>query len=265
MLRLAGFETSTAEIQGVRIELAQKGSGRPILFLHPGQGFWGAEQALGGLSCLGRVIAPSHPGFGASALPPSMTTVGDLAYFYLDLIDILALDDLTVVGASFGGWIAAEIGVRCAHAMARLVLVDSLGIKTGDRETRDIADLHAVEDAELPKLLFADPAHHAPDYKSLPDEDLLLIARNNEALTLFGWRPYMHNPKLLHRLQRIRVPTLVLWGAEDRVVGETYGRRFASAIRAARFELIPHAGHLPYVEQPEAFNARVCRFLDEAA
>lgn len=261
LLRLCGFETGFADIHGVRVELAQKGHGRPILFLHPGQGFWGAQRALDGLARLGRVIAPSHPGFGASALPPSMTTVDDLAYFYLDLIEVLALDDVVVVGASFGGWIAAEIGVRCAHAMAKLVLVDPLGIKVGDRETRDIADLHAVDDAELCKLLFADPDRHGPHYDTLPDEDLVLIAKNNEALTLFGWQPYMHNPKLRNRLRRIPVPTLVIWGAEDRIVGDPYGRAFAAAIPGAQFEVIPGAGHLSYVEQPDIFVAAVESFL----
>lgn len=261
LLRLCGFETEFADIHGVRVELAQKGHGRPILFLHPGQGFWGAQRALDGLARLGRVIAPSHPGFGASALPPSITTVGDLAYFYLDLIDALALDDMVVVGASFGGWIAAEIGVRCAHAMAKLVLVDALGIKVGDRETRDIADLHAVDDAEQCNLLFADPDRHGPHYDKLPDEDLVLIAKNNEALALFGWRPYMHNPKLRSRLRRIPVPTLVIWGAEDRVVRTPYGRAFAAAIPGAQFEVIPGAGHLSYVEQPEMVVAAVENFL----
>src|SRR6185437_5740847 len=176
-------------------------------------------------------------------------------------IEVLALDDLVVIGASFGGWVAAEIGVRCAHAMANLVLVDSLGIKVGNRETRDIADLHAVDDAELCNLLFADPVRHGPNYGTLSDEDLILIAKNNEALTLFGWQPYMHNPKLRNRLRRIPVPTLVIWGAEDRVVRDPYGRAFAAAIPGAQFEVIPGAGHLSYVEQPDMFIAAVKNFL----
>jgi pimeloyl-ACP methyl ester carboxylesterase len=263
MLQLVGFEASIADINGVRIELAQKGKGRPILFLHPGQGFWGATPALDGLSSLGRVLAPWHPGFGGSELPPSINTVDDLAYFYLDLIDVLDLEDLVIVGASFGGWIAAEIAVRCAHSISQLILVDSLGIKVGGRECRDIADLHAVDEAELSNLLYADPTRFGPKYQTLSDADLIQIARNNEALTLFGWQPYMHNPKLLNRLRRIPVPTLVLWGSEDRVVQEDYGRAFASAIPGARFEAISKAGHLSYVEQPERFNAMIRTFLDK--
>ena len=260
---LPGFQISFADIHEVRVEIAEKGSGQPILFLHAGQGFWGARDALNGLSRFGRVIAPSHPGFGASALPPSMTTVDDLAYFYLDFMDVLALKDVIVVGASFGGWIAAEIAVRCSHHMRQLVFVDSLGIKVGSREVRNIADLHAAEDAELLRLLFADPDRNGPNYKTMPDEELLLIAKNNEAFTLFGWQPYMHNPKLRDRLRRISVPTLVIWGADDRVVHESYGRAFADAIPDARFQVIPHAGHLCYVDQSETFTAIVESFIDK--
>jgi pimeloyl-ACP methyl ester carboxylesterase len=262
MLRLEGFEADTANVYGIRLELAQRGRGRPILFLHSGQGFWGATPALHGLSTLGRVLAPSHPGFGASELPSSISTVDDLAYFYLDFIELLDLKDLVIVGASFGGWIAAEIAVRCTHAIAKLVLVDSLGIKVGDRESRDIADLHAVDDGELSNLLYANPARFAPNYQDLTDADLHQIARNMEALTLFGWQPYMHNPKLLGRLRRIRAQTLVLWGAEDRVVRRPYGRAFSAAIPGAKFEVIQRAGHLSYVEQPEAFNSLTRDFLN---
>lgn len=263
MLQLVGFEVGTVTVNGVRIDLAQKGQGRPILFLHPGQGFWGATSALSGLSTLGRVIAPSHPGFSASELPATISTVDDLAYFYLDLIDLLDVRDLVIVGASFGGWIAAEIAVRCAHSISQLILVDALGIKVGGRECRDIADLHAVDDRELSELLYADPVRFGPTYKTLSDSDLIQIGRNAEAFTLFGWQPYMYNPKLLGRLRRIRVPTLVLWGAEDRVVQETYGRAFASAIPGAKFESIPSAGHLSYVERPDTFNSMVKDFLNQ--
>jgi pimeloyl-ACP methyl ester carboxylesterase len=265
MVRLADFETSFANIRGTKVEVASKGDGRPLLFLHPGQGFVGAGTALQKLARLGRVVAPFHPGFGGSELPAAMTTVDDLAYFYLDLIDGLGLRDAVIIGASFGGWLAAEIAVRCSHGFRELILVDALGIKIGSREQRDIADMHAVDDNELASLLYEDPVQHRPIYAALSDEDALTIARSNEALVLFAWRPYMHNPKLLGRLHRIAVPTLVLWGAGDRVVDTGYGRAFSAAIPGARFETIDNAGHLSFVEQPAAFVARIESFLREAA
>jgi len=261
MLQLETFQRTFVEVCGSRIELATKGEGRPILFLHPGQGLLGASPALGKLAQLGRVMAPSHPGFYGSDLRHSITTVDDIAYLYLDLMSSLGLRDVVLIGASFGGWVAAEIAIKCTDRIGQLILVDSLGIKISDRETRDIADMHAVDDDELAALLYENPARHRPDYASLSEADVVTITKNNEAWALFGWRPYMHNPKLLGRLTRIRIPTLVLWGDGDRVVRPSYGRAFAAEIPGALFETIAKAGHLPFVEQPDSFVARVEKFL----
>jgi pimeloyl-ACP methyl ester carboxylesterase len=80
---------------------------------------------------------------------------------------------------------------------------------------------------------------------------------------MYLWEPYAHSPKLLRRLRRIDVPTLVLWGASDRIVTPDYGRAFAAAIPGAEFDLIGAAGHAPQLEQPDAFAERVGRFLSE--
>jgi pimeloyl-ACP methyl ester carboxylesterase len=87
------------------------------------------------------------------------------------------------------------------------------------------------------------------------------IARNRDALCLYGWHPYMYNPQLKRWLGRIRRPTLVLWGASDGVVTPSYGAHYAGLIPGARFEVIPEAGHHPEIEQPEAFADRVITFL----
>ena len=94
-------------INGIRVEMIERGSGRPLLFLHPGIGLAGSAAVIERLAARARVIAPTHPGFGASEQPPDFDCIDDLAYFYLDLIETLDLADLTVVGVSLGGWIAA--------------------------------------------------------------------------------------------------------------------------------------------------------------
>src|SRR5437667_1863631 len=99
-------------VNGIGIECVEKGRGRPLLFLHPGIGIDGSAPALDRLAERARVIAPSHPGFGASELPRAFTTVDELSYFYLDLLDQLDLKDTIVVGVSLGAWIAAEIAVK---------------------------------------------------------------------------------------------------------------------------------------------------------
>jgi pimeloyl-ACP methyl ester carboxylesterase len=103
----------------------------------------------------------------------------------------------------------------------------------------------------------------ARDPKSLPENELILMARSREATGRYGWTPYLHDPKLKGRLHRIHIPTLVLWGEADRVVKPDYGRAFAAAIPGARFAGIENAGHFPHLEQPDAFARRVLDFVEE--
>jgi pimeloyl-ACP methyl ester carboxylesterase len=250
-------------IQDVDLELFDRGSGPPLLYLHDENGWGGSAEILDRLSERFRVLAPSHPGFGRSSLPDWYDSVDDLAYFYLDLLEHLDLQDVRLVGASFGGWIAAEVAVRCSQRLSRLVLVDPLGIKPGDRETADIADVFALPPGEVLRRTWHIPPD-APDMSSTSDDDLAVIARNREALALFTWEPYAHNPKLLRRLHRIRIPTLLIWGASDRIVELGYARAYQTAIPGSKLEIIAEAGHLPLVEQPEQFIARLLPFLLQA-
>jgi pimeloyl-ACP methyl ester carboxylesterase len=173
------------------------------------------------------------------------------------------LRDAIVVGLSLGGWIAAEMAVKTTERMSKLVLVDAVGIKAGNREARDIADIYAVTDKQLAELVYADPQKMARDVKSLPESELVLMARSREATGRYGWTPYLHDPKLKGRLHRIRIPTLVLWGEADRVVKPDYGRSFAAAIEGARFETVEGAGHFPHLEQPGALARRILEFIEE--
>jgi pimeloyl-ACP methyl ester carboxylesterase len=260
-------EISRAEAGGVSIELSERGKGRPILFLHPGHPVGRVDPKAHVLDLLAqnaRVIAPTHPGFGMEAAPPSLTTVDDLAYLYLDLIEAMDLRNCVVVGVSFGGWIAAEIAVKTTERISHLVLADAVGIKEKDRETRDIADIYAVTDKQLAELVYADPARMTRDAKTLPEGELTMMARSRESTGRYGWTPYMHDPKLKGRLHRINIPTLVLWGEADRVVAPDYGRAYAAAIAGARFATIGGAGHFPHLEQPDAFARHVLDFVEEA-
>jgi pimeloyl-ACP methyl ester carboxylesterase len=260
-----GSGVSTAAVAGVRIELIERGAGRTLLFLHPGIGIAAEAPVLGRLAAAMRVVVPSHPGFGRSEQPKHMTTVDDLAYFYLDLMEALDLRDVVLAGVSFGGWIAAEIAVKSCERIGRLVLADALGIKIGGRETRDIADIFAMTEPQFNDLAYFDPAAAKRDYPALPEEQLVVVARNREAMARYGWTPYMHDPKLLGRLHRIRVPTLVLWGAADRIALPEYGRAYAAAIPGARFATIERAGHFPHVEAPGEFAATTLAFASETA
>src|SRR5947209_11106844 len=136
--------TKTISVADTTLELLERGDGRPLLFLHAGEGLAPERPWLDLLSRKYRVIAPWHPGFGNSALIDGAGSVDDLAYLYLDLAAELGLEDAILVGACLGGWIAAEIMVRSTARFSRLVLAAPLGIKLGGRDERDIADMHAV-------------------------------------------------------------------------------------------------------------------------
>jgi pimeloyl-ACP methyl ester carboxylesterase len=258
--------TTGAEIAGIPLEITEAGHGRPLLFLHGGHPSGRLDPQARLVEALAdnfRFIAPTHPGFGITAAPPQLTTVDDLAYLYLDLLDALDLHDVVLVGASLGGWIAAEMAVKTTERISQLVLIDSVGIKVGDREARDIADIYAITDRQLAEIAYADPQKMARDTKSLPEQELTLMARSRESTGRYAWSPYMHNPKLKARLHRIGIPALVLWGEADRIVAPEYGRSFAAALPNARFAVIESAGHFPHLEQPNAVAHHILDLLSE--
>ena len=135
-------------------------------------------------------------------------------------------------------------------------------IKIGDRETRDIADIFNLNPTELRRRRWHDPAN-APDYDAMSDDELVIHARNREALCLYAWHPCLYNPQLKQWLGRIHVPTLLLWGASDRVVTPEYGRAYSALIPGSRFAPIDEAGHHPEIEQPEHFVEQVVAFIRE--
>jgi pimeloyl-ACP methyl ester carboxylesterase len=253
-------------INGIELEVLRRGrsdaGGMPVLLLH---GMDTVRPKAPFLDLLGghvELIAPSSPGFGNTKRPADFDTIYDLVRLYLALIDELRYDKIALMGLSFGGWLAAEIAVACQHRLAKLVLVDPVGIKLGDRESRDILDVFNVSPAEVRRCSWHDPSK-APDYDAMTDDELIIHARNRESLCLYAWHPYMYNPQLKQWLGRIRVPTLTLWGAADRVVTPDYGRAYSALIPTSRFELIEAAGHHPEIEQPECFVERIAAFLQE--
>ena len=250
-------------VHGMELESVRRGAGRPILLLHGFQTIDHDARFLELLSHRGEIIAPSGPGFGQSPRPKDFDTVYDLVHFYLEVLETLPGEKVTLVGFSFGGWLAAEVAVACSHRLDRLVLVDPLGVKISDRETPDILDIFNQPPDEVRRKSWHDPERFAPDFNAMSDEALITYARNREALCLYAWHPYMHNPQLPRWLSRIKAPALLLWGESDGVVTPDYGLAYSRLIPGSKFELIERAGHHPEIEQPEVFVERVARFLEE--
>ena len=250
----------TLDVRGIPLEVHQMGSGPPLLFLHAEQFFAQSVPNLEALAAKWRVIAPRHPGFGGIERHADIRTVDDLAYLYLDLMDQLALTDVTLVGASFGGWVGLEMAVRNCARLKRLVLASSVGVKFSGREERDFADLFYLSDSDAFPVLFADPKKWAPSYPSMPAADVQAIARERQMTAFYAWKPYMHNPGLRRWLHRVTVPALVLWGEQDRFAAPAYARKLTESLPNAELKLIAGAGHFPQIEQSSAVVSAIEAF-----
>ncbi len=252
-------------IAGVDLDIFEAGEGPPLLFLHSAQGFAPEHPYVAPLSARHRFIAPSHPGFGKSSLPDWIDAVDDIAYIYLELLDHLNLHQVDLIGCSIGGWIAAELATKAPERVHRLIMVGPVGVKTGPPDRLDIPDIFAIPQGDLESLLFHDPARMRMEPSRLSDEQLAISVRNRETLALLAWEPYMHNPKLPHRLHRVTAPTLFVRGASDGLVSASYIDSYVRLLPNARTATIAAAGHAPQVEQPEAFARTVLAFLEPEA
>jgi len=248
-------------VAGIELELFERGSGSPILFLHGAGGVRPDDPFVGLLAQRHRVIVPSHPGFGKSTLPDWLDSVDDIAHIHLELLDRLGLHQVDLIGTSVGGWIAAEMATKTPERFAHLVLIGPVGVKTGPVDRLDVPDMFAMPQDKLQRLLYHDPEKFLPDIKALSDEQIAVMARNRETLALIAWEPYMHNPKLKHRLHRVSAPTLFLRGESDGLVSAEYLERYARLIPNARLATIVQAGHAPQIEQAQLTAVKVLEFL----
>jgi pimeloyl-ACP methyl ester carboxylesterase len=248
-------------VGGIELETLRRGEGRTLLLLHGFETIPPDARFLDALARRFALLAPSSPGFGGSPRPDDVAEVYDLVRLYLELLERLPDPKVSVIGFSFGGWLATEMAAACCHRIEKLVLVDALGIKVSGRETADIFDIFNRHPREVAARRWRDPTRFAPDFNAMSDEAIIRWTRGREALSLYGWHPYMYNPRLKRWLARIAVPTLVLWGAQDGIVTPSYGRAYSELIPGARFAEIANAAHHPEMEQPEAFVDHVLAFL----
>jgi pimeloyl-ACP methyl ester carboxylesterase len=253
--------TERLTVHGIDLEVLRGGSGDPIVLLHGMRSLSAADRFPALLARHGAVIAPSCPGFGTTQRPNDFDTIYDLVHLQRALLDAVPGKRITLVGLSFGGWLAAEIAALGYPRLERLVLVDAVGIKISDRETPDILDVFNRSPDDVRRASWHDPDRFAPDFDAMEDGEIVRYARDRDALCLYAWHPYMYNPRLSRWLGRVGVPTLVLWGESDGIVSPDYGRAFARMIPGARFETIAACGHHPEIERPDELAAAIARFM----
>ena len=259
----SAFNLTLARTGPLDVTADDRGEGRPFLLLHGG----GGPQTVTGFAELlaakgpARVITPTHPGFGGTLRPDGLTDMAGLAALYRELVDRLGLDDVTVIGNSIGGWIAAELALLGSPRISGLVLVDAVGIEV---EGHPVTDIFPLSLDELARLSYHDPAAFRIDPAAMTEAQRAGMAANRAALQVYGGAR-MTDPGLRARLAAIACPALVVWGDADQIGDPDYGRAYAAAIPGARFELLPETGHLPQLETPERLLRAVWDFAEAPA
>jgi len=256
-------ETRMIDVAGKRTQVLVGGEGPPLLYLHSAgsETFWLPFHQ--GLAQHFTVYAPAHPGFAESEGLEEIDTIEDLVFHYWDLFDLMGWEKVNIVGASLGGWIAAEFAVRYPEKVDRLVLVGSAGLWVDDAP---IADLFAslLSPERLRSMIFHDPNSFLAQLL-LPaqpsPEQMLLSFKAMQAAARVGWNPFMHNPKLRRRLYRIKSPTLILWGESDKLIPLAHAHAYHEGIKNSQMVILKQCGHLPMFEKTEEFVKAVVGFL----
>jgi pimeloyl-ACP methyl ester carboxylesterase len=260
---LASSKTETVRVADCSVNVMRGGKGPPVLFLHGASGVSGWLPFMAALSERHEVIVPDHPGFGRSDTPDWLDQLSDLSYFYLDFIEALGLDQVHLIGHSLGGWIAAEIAVRSTQRLRTLTLVGAAGIHVNGVAKGDI---FVWSQEQRVRNLFVDQRLAEQRLAQPVTEEQGDIAIKNELRTAdLAWQPRFHDPQLRKWLHRIDVPTLIVWGDDDKIFPKPYGEAYHHLIKRSRLEILPACGHLPQVEKADAFVDLFTRFAAENA
>lgn len=253
MTSILAANRTTLTVEGTQVSVLRGGSGTPLLFLHGSEAFTEWLPFMNELAARFDVIVPDHPGFGRSETPPWLDGIGDLAHFYRAFITALGLRDVVLAGHGLGGWIGCELALRDTRKLRSLVLADAAGLPL----VEDGVDTFMSSPDELRRASYVD-VRRAPDPGN-PNvaKDALMTAR-------VAWTPRFYDPQLAKWLHTLRLPTLIVWGAQDAIFPARQAAAFATAIAGAQTLVIPDAGHLPHIEQPQAFAAGVAAFAQGA-
>jgi len=252
-----------------KVQVLRGGEGAALVYLHTATGEAAGTPLLELLADHYAVVEPVFPGFGESEGVDQIDDMEDAVFHLLDLWDQLGLSAPAVVGASLGGWLAAELATRYPEKVSRLVLVNPVGLYI---EGAPIVEIFGRPPAELAEDLFADQSHPIAQvmhqvgdlFASGAEVPFDLLRPTLQALAAtarVAWNPYLHNPKLRGRLRRVAAPTLVVHGTQDRLVPRAHAEAYAAGIPGARLVEVEGAGHLLPLERPAELAALVGDFV----
>jgi pimeloyl-ACP methyl ester carboxylesterase len=228
------------------------------MFLHGADGnAW--PPVLEEFSTRFRVIAPQHPGFGASALPDWLDNIHDVALFYLEFLKTQKLERIHLIGHDIGGWIAAEIAMFDSSRLASLTLVAAAGLHVKGAAK---ADVFLMSPEEVARASYYDGERREAEAARVTSpagaDDRL---RNRFMAARLGWQPRFYDPLLMKWLNRLDLPTKIIWGRDDRILSAEHARAFAGMLPRADVQIIPECGHVPHVERASEFVDSVAPFI----
>jgi pimeloyl-ACP methyl ester carboxylesterase len=204
------------------------------------------------------VYASSHPGYDKTPRPPWVSTINDVAHFYVGFMRSAGLENAVLMGFSMGGWIAAEIAAMDSHHIKALVLVNAVGVRP---QVGEIAETLMVSPEQTQDLIYHDLSK-APEAPYLsPEEDVQW--RNREMASRLCWKPYMHNPVLPDYLKLVDIPSLIVWGRQDGIVPLNAGEIYQQSLKGSTLHVIDECGHSPQFEKPQEFLEVTLEFLSK--
>jgi len=250
-------------VHGCRIAIRRQGHGPSLLVLHGLDGASGFGPLTERLGARSSVVVPSHPGYDASDTPDWLDGIPDLANFYLEMIEQLDLRNLHLVGTCIGGWIAAEIAVRNATRLASLTLIAAAGVRAPGVAMGD-PFLWSPE-AQVRNLVYNQEIANDQLRVPAPEDELDRRLKNRFTSAKLVWNPRFHSPELQKWLSRVRIPTAIIWGENDKLFPVAQAREFERLIPHSTLSIIPHCGHLVHIENPDELSALIFDFIRRVA
>ena len=261
-------------VAGNNVWVEELGDGPPVLYLHGILDLHGIEAEPMAfhrhLAESFRVIAPAHPGCAETGEDETITTIDDVVFHYLRVMDALDLDTCVLAGSNIGGWIAAEIAVRHPERIEKLALIGPTGLFVSGHPIADIFWYAQPDDGVrydgLRNLLFAGPRTEIglsmiPDAKDEIDREMLKYKAFRFA-SLIGFRPpYLYNPKLHMRLDRYTGPAAIVWGEHDSLVPRAHADTYSDRFPNSQLEVLPNCGNSLIVESPERTAELISSFI----
>jgi pimeloyl-ACP methyl ester carboxylesterase len=248
----------------ISVRMFRDGSGATVVYLHGAGGIAGWIPLFEKIAAKHELLVPEHPGFGSSAAASWIRNTSDVAMYYLDLFDEMGLTDIHLIGFSLGGWIAAELAVRNAARLKTLTLIAPAGIRIKGIPTGDNFIWGPEENA---RNVFHDQRFAEQMIRQMQEaspEDVERTLANRYMAARLGWEPRWFNPDLERWLHRIKLPTLALWGENDKVIPSAYAALRRERVPGIRIEIAPECGHLLPIEKGDWAAERILDFIGKA-